>query len=83
MNAVFPEQAVLLLAGQQYIDAALIYRTDVSGADLQAVSIPGGPEATYVIGALGAPRPEAQAWLDLLRGPEGQRILQARGFTPR
>lgn len=64
-------------------DAALIYRTDVSGADLQAVPIPGGPEATYVIGALGAPRPEAQAWLDLLRGPEGQRILQGQGFTPR
>ncbi|MFV0137222.1 molybdate ABC transporter substrate-binding protein [Streptomyces sp. HMX87] len=67
-------------------DAALVYRTDVTAAGdkVEGVSFPEAAEAVndYPIAPLkNGPNPEAaQAFIDLVRSAEGQRVLGEAGF---
>ena len=67
-------------------DAGLVYATDaVAGGDkVKAVDIPTSHENlnTYPIAALGgAKKPElARAWVDLVTGPQSQKVLADAGF---
>ena len=70
-------------------DAGLVYVTDATGArdKVDTVEAEGSDEVvnTYPIAVLdGAPSPdEAQAFVDFVTGPEGQAVLQDKGFgTP-
>ncbi|MFC4396746.1 molybdate ABC transporter substrate-binding protein [Arthrobacter sedimenti] len=69
-------------------DAGLVYGTDIKAAGSSAKGIP-FPEAgsavnTYPIAgvATGRNKATAQAFLDLVTGPEGQKVLAAAGFGP-
>ncbi len=69
-------------------DAGLVYGTDIKAAGSSAKGIP-FPEAgsavnTYPIAgiATGRNKATAQAFLDLVTGPEGQKVLGAAGFGP-
>lgn len=67
-------------------DAGLVYVTDVdsAGDTVTGVDFPESAEAVtnYPIGVLSdAPQPElAQAWRDLVTGPDGQAVLTEVGF---
>lgn len=69
-------------------DAGLVYRTDVLAADGKVDSVP-FPEAAdapaaYPIATLKGARDKAaaQAFVELVTGPEGQRVLAEAGFRP-
>jgi molybdate transport system substrate-binding protein len=67
------------------VDAALVYATDVrSAVGAEGIPFPEAEQAVneYPLGVLaGAPNPEAaQAFVDLVRGDEGQRVLADAGF---
>ncbi|HKK32368.1 MAG TPA: extracellular solute-binding protein, partial [Desulfomicrobiaceae bacterium] len=67
------------------VDAGFVYATDaVKGGDRVAViaEIPLEKPVTYPVAVLKgtAHRQEAEAFLVFLAGPEGKRILEARGF---
>jgi molybdate transport system substrate-binding protein len=69
-------------------DAAVVYASDAAaaGAKVRVVAIPPALEvvARYPVAVLrGAPHPAlAHAFVDLLRGPAGARILSRAGFVP-
>jgi len=79
-------KAVLSKVELDEADAGLVYATDaVAGGDkVKAVDIPTSDENlnTYPIAALSdAEKPQlAQDWVDLVTGPEGQRVLADAGF---
>jgi molybdate transport system substrate-binding protein len=80
-------RAVLTKVRLDEVDAGLVYATDVQAAADEVTAVP-LPEdlrvaTDYPVAiAAGASQPElAQAFVDLLTGPEGQRILEAAGFT--
>lgn len=68
------------------VDAALVYRTDVivAGDAVEGIDFPEADQAIndYPIVALaGAPNPAgAQAFVDYVLSPDGQRVLSAAGF---
>lgn len=70
------------------VDAALVYRTDViaAGSKVQGISFPEADSAVnrYPISPLRASQnaAAARAFVDLVRSPEGQRVLTAAGFGP-
>ncbi len=70
------------------VDAALVYRTDViaAGDDVEGIDFPEAATAVnvYPISALTeAKNPElAAAFVDYVRGPEGQAVLTKAGFAP-
>lgn len=69
-------------------DAGLVYATDINaaGGRVAGVDFPESQGAvnTYPIVATttGRNKATAQAFLDLVTGPEGQRVLAAAGFAP-
>ena len=68
-------------------DAGIVYATDVAASrDVKTIPIPANANvvATYAAVALAASahKPEAEAFLSWLRGPEGLAILQGFGFLP-
>ncbi len=69
-------------------DAAVVYRTDAraAGDKVEVIAIPGelNVVASYLVAALpGAGEPKlAQAFIELLLAPDGQRRLAAAGFAP-
>ena len=77
-------RATLRLVTAGEVDAALVYRTDALAAGDAVATLP-FPEAVtsdYPIAALaGAPHPAAaQAFVELVLSPQGQRILADAGF---
>lgn len=69
-------------------DAGLVYGTDVKAAGTKVAGIP-FPESeaavnTYPIAAVAnaGNKAAARAFLDLVAGPEGQKVLAAAGFRP-
>jgi molybdate transport system substrate-binding protein len=70
-------------------DAGIVYRADAqaAGDKVEIVRLPADLNviAEYPIAVVkGAPSPDlARAWVDLVRGPEGQGALTAAGFLPR
>lgn len=65
-------------------DAAIVYATDARDPALRAIELPAAlnPPVQYHLGWPVNPRPVVRQLLDYLRGPAGQRILAAHGFTP-
>jgi molybdate transport system substrate-binding protein len=69
-------------------DAGIVYATDVTagGGRVEGVDIPADQNvtATYPIATVKASnnQPQAQAFVDLVRSPEGQRVLASFGFLP-
>jgi molybdate transport system substrate-binding protein len=69
-------------------DAGIVYRTDAQAGkhDVEVIPIPSDLNviAEYPMATVkAAPAPGlARAWLDQVRGPEGQRRLAAAGFLP-
>lgn len=69
-------------------DAGIVYRTDAAAADgVRLIPVPEGSQvrAEYAgVVLAGSPRrAAARAFLDWVRGPDGQAILAAAGFLPR
>jgi molybdate transport system substrate-binding protein len=68
-------------------DAGIVYRTDALGSrdKVEMIAIPAelNVPAEYPVAVCkAAPAPAlARAWVDLVRGPEGQRSLTAAGFS--
>ena len=69
-------------------DAGLVYVTDATGAGDKVTAVP-FPEASAVVNVYpiapvkGGAQPElASTFIDLVTGPDGQRILQDAGFRP-
>lgn len=68
-------------------DAGLVYRSDVrrAGDAVEGIELPDavGARNVYPIATVhGSPRPElAQAFVDLVTGPEGRQVLADHGFT--
>jgi molybdate transport system substrate-binding protein len=77
--------AVLQRLRRGEADAAVLYNTDVqtAGGRLRAIEAPVPVFGTYVAATVRASRqPDvARAWLALITGPVGGRILRAAGFT--
>lgn len=69
-------------------DAGLVYGTDVKAAGTRVAGIPfpesGTAVNTYPIAGLTSAgnKATARAFLDLVNGPEGQKVLAAAGFGP-
>jgi molybdate transport system substrate-binding protein len=69
-------------------DAGVVYATDVTAAGdkIEGVDIPKDQNvtATYPIATVKASRhqQQAQAFVDLVRSPDGQRVLESFGFLP-
>jgi molybdate transport system substrate-binding protein len=69
-------------------DAGIVYATDVTagGAKIEGVDIPKDQNvtATYPIATVKASKnqPQAQAFVDLVRSPDGQQVLESFGFLP-
>jgi molybdate transport system substrate-binding protein len=69
-------------------DAGIVYVTDVTGGGdkVEAVAIPAdhNVSATYPIAVVRASKSQqkAQAFMDLVRSAEGQRVLERFGFLP-
>ncbi|UUL77063.1 molybdate ABC transporter substrate-binding protein [Pseudarthrobacter sp. Fe7] len=69
-------------------DAGLVYGTDIKGAGTRVAGIQfpesGSAVNTYpIVGIAGGHnKATAQAFLDLVTGPEGHRVLSAAGFGP-
>ena len=70
------------------LDAGLVYKTDVlsAGTGVKGIAIPDNLNvvATYPIATITGSSNStlAQAWVDFVMSPDGQKILQKRGFTP-
>lgn len=80
--------SVLGKVGSGDADAGVVYVTDVRSAPGKVTGVP-FPEAdkainTYPIAVLKQAKDPGLAgrWVDLVRGPEGQQVLQAAGFGP-
>ena len=60
-------------------DAGIVYATDVlaAGDGVEAVSVPGAEETTYVVAALAE---SGEPFVARLLGPEGRRVLRRHGF---
>jgi molybdate transport system substrate-binding protein len=69
-------------------DAGIVYATDVAagGDKIEGVDIPKDQNvtATYPIATVKASKhqQQAQAFVDLVRSPDGQRVLESFGFLP-
>jgi molybdate transport system substrate-binding protein len=69
-------------------DAGIVYVTDVTagGGKVEGIDIPAGRNvvATYPIATVKASKAQdqAQAFMDLVRSPEGQQVLNRYGFLP-
>jgi molybdate transport system substrate-binding protein len=69
-------------------DAGIVYATDVTagGDKIEGVDIPKDQNvtATYPIATVKASKhqQQAQAFVDLVRSPDGQRVLESFGFLP-
>lgn len=68
------------------VDAGLVYATDITGAGVEAVAIPADVAAStdYAIAVIrqSTEQATARAFVDYVRGPEGQRVLAGLGFGP-
>jgi molybdate transport system substrate-binding protein len=67
-------------------DAALVYVTDGKGADVETIELPADADVTSTYGGVvlrSARGPKAaHAFLEWVRGPNGQRVLANFGFSP-
>lgn len=69
-------------------DAGVVYETDARAAGDDVVRVPlgdeGQPEVRYLVAltSRGAEQPGARAFLERLRSPEGQGVLERHGFAP-
>lgn len=65
-------------------DVAFVYRTDAAASSsVRTIELPagsGGP-ARYMIGEIGATRPEVRAFAQFVISPQGQRVLAEHGFV--
>ncbi|GMA33329.1 molybdate ABC transporter substrate-binding protein [Litorihabitans aurantiacus] len=79
--------ATLNLASSGEVDASLVYATDArsAGDAVTTITFPEAAEAVndnLIATLTAAPNPDAaQAWVDLVRSPEGSAVLEAAGFT--
>ena len=89
LSPVSEEQSVtdvLTKVSSAEADAGLVYVTDVAAAgdDVRGIDVPGADTVvnTYPIATLAdSERPAlAQEFVDLVRGPQGQRVLRDLGF---
>ena len=80
-------KAALAKVAADEVDAALVYRTDViAGADdVEGIDFPESDQAvnTYPIAVLTSSKDPgvAQAFVDYVRSPEGQAVLEKAGFA--
>ena len=80
-------KATLAKVAADEVDAALVYRTDVIAApeDVEGIEFPESAKAvnTYPIAVLTSSKnPDtAQAFVDYVRSPEGQAVLEKAGFA--
>lgn len=87
-NVVSEEDNVRAVAAKVQLgeaDAGVVYASDAAAsARLTVVPAPNDRDvlAAYPIAALRGWSPPAEAFLGMLLGPEGQRILQRHGFVP-
>ncbi len=91
LHPVSEEQAVTDVRGKVAsgeADAGIVYKTDAlaEGEKVETVDIQGAEQAvnTYPIAvAAGTSHADsAKAWVDLVLSAEGQKVLEAAGFTP-
>jgi molybdate transport system substrate-binding protein len=91
LNVVSKEQdvkAVLSKVELGEADAGFVYVTDAhsAGDKVKRIELPAVAEATatYPIGIVSASKQTkaAQQWIDLVTGPDGQKVLQDLGFGP-
>ncbi|MHC6591938.1 molybdate ABC transporter substrate-binding protein [Arthrobacter sp. C152] len=91
LSPVSEENAVTDVLGKvtsAEADAGLVYATDIQGAGAKVMGIEfpesQGAVNTYPIAATAAGRNKAaaQAFLDLVAGAEGQKVMAAAGFGP-
>ena len=81
-------KAVMTKVSLGEADAGIVYVTDVTagGDKVEGVDIPKDQNvtATYPIAAVKASKNQqpAQAFVDLVRSPDGQRVLESFGFLP-
>ena len=80
-------KATLAKVAADEVDAALVYRTDVIAAagDVEGIDFPESAKAvnTYPIAVLTQSKTSdvAQAFVDYVRSPEGQAVLEKAGFA--
>lgn len=80
------DKAVLTKVMLDEADAGLVYASDVvaAGGEVERVQLPGGtgPATSYPVAVVARSehRELADAWLDLLLSPDGQRALTEAGF---
>ncbi len=80
-------KATLAKVAADEVDAALVYRTDVIAAsdDVEGIEFPESAQAvnTYPIAVLSTTKTPgvAQAFVDYVRSPEGQAVLEKAGFA--
>jgi molybdate transport system substrate-binding protein len=79
-------KATLSAVAEGDADAGIVYVTDVTGDDVEAVAIPDAQNAiaTYPIGVVAASSNQetVQAFITYVLGPAGQATLEAAGFLP-
>jgi molybdate transport system substrate-binding protein len=81
-------RAVLTKVELGEADAGMVYRTDagLSGDRVETVEVPASAEvvAAYPIGLVRSARnpATARAFIDFVRGEQGQRLLAEAGFAP-
>jgi molybdate transport system substrate-binding protein len=84
--ATIDVRAALRLAEMGEVDAAVVYRSDAAGSERVVVAAeidPGLHERiAYPVARLRRARPEADAFLRYLRGPEAAAIFERAGFLP-
>lgn len=75
-------RALLAKVSAGELDAGIVYRTDVQGADVEAIPIPEAFDvvATYAIAALADSVDDATAFIEFVMSEDGQEILAGYGF---
>lgn len=75
-------RALLTKVAAGELDAGIVYRTDVIGADVEGVEIPDAlnVEARYTIAVTDPSVPQAADFVDFVLSPAGLAILRTNGF---
>lgn len=77
-------RAVLTKVATGNADAGIVYATDPAVADVQVIELPEDVDVatTYTIAVLADQATLGRAFVELVRSPPGQQVLDAHGFGP-